>query len=721
MKPAKIILIGCVGAIAACTSPKTEELSKEMETKPPIATQQPETLKTHNDARIDEYYWMRLSDEQKEQGEKDPQTKAVLDYLKEENAYTEAVMKPTEDLQETLYNEIIARFDPTDESVPYLNNGYYYYSRYEEGAEYPLVCRKKGSLKASEEILLNQPELAKGYDYYAIASAKVSTNNSLMAFAEDNVSRRIYTIRFRDLETGEMLDDEITGTSGNLVWANDNKTLFYAKRDASLRSYKIFRHILGTPQNRDVEVFHEADDTFRCFVGKTKSGEYLVLGSGSTMADEYRVLRADNPEGEWQIVQPRERGLEYSLDHFKGHFYILTNWQAQNFRLMKTPVDQTEKVNWQEVIAHRNNALIEDIEVFSDYLVLEERVDGLAKVRVMPWSGEGEHYIEFDDATYVAGVGTNKEIDTEELRVTYSSMTTPNSVYDYNMRTRTLTLKKQQKVMSGYTAENYHSERLWAPARDGEKVPVSLVYNKNKFNKNGTSPLLLYAYGSYGSSTDPYFRSTMLSLLDRGFVLALAHIRGGSEMGRKWYEDGKMLNKKNSFTDFIDCGEYLIDKKYCAPHQLYAMGGSAGGLLMGAVMNMRPELWAGVVAAVPFVDVVTTMLDESIPLTTGEYDEWGNPNELEYYNYMKSYSPYDNIKAVEYPNLLVTTGYWDSQVQYWEPAKWVARLRQVTKGDHVILLHTNLDTGHGGASGRYERFRETALEYAFLLMLAEKD
>lgn len=715
------LMIGAVGLIAACTPSKTEETNKEISMKPPVAVQQPETLKTHNDIRIDEYYWMRLSDEQKEAGESDEQTKAVLDYLKEENAYTKEVMKSTEELQETLYNEIIGRFDPTDQSVPYLSNGYYYYSRYEEGAEYPLVCRKKGNLDAPEEVLLNQPELAKGHDYYAISSAKVSTNNNLLAFAEDNVSRRIYTIRFKDLKTGEILEDEISGTSGNLVWANDNKTLFYAQRDASLRSYKIYRHVLGSPQEEDIEVFHEVDDTFRCFVGKTKSGDYLVIGSGSTLADEYRVLSADNPNGEWRLVQPRERGLEYQVDHFGDHFYILTNWDAQNFRLMKTPVNQTGKEHWQEVIPHRDDALIEGIEIFRDYLVLEERVDGLAKVRVIPWSGAGEHYIEFDDATYVSGVSTNKEMDTDELRISYSSMVTPNSVYDYNMKTRTLVLKKQQKIVSGYNAADYHTERKWATARDGEKVPVSLVYNKNKTSKDGTAPLLLYAYGSYGSSTDPYFRSTMLSLLDRGFVLALAHIRGGSEMGRKWYENGKMLNKKNSFTDFIDCGEFLVAEKYCAPDQLYAMGGSAGGLLMGAIMNMRPELWAGVVAAVPFVDVVTTMLDESIPLTTGEYDEWGNPNELEYYNYIKSYSPYDNIKPVEYPNVLVTTGYWDSQVQYWEPAKWVARLRTVTKGDHLILLHTNLEAGHGGASGRYEQFRETALEYAFLLMLAEKD
>lgn len=688
--------------------------------KPPVALVQPTTFNDHNDERVDEYFWMRLSDEQKDLGEKDPQTKEVLDYLRAENDYTTAVMKDTEALQNELYDEIVARLDPTDQSVPYRYNGYYYYSRYEEGGEYPVHCRKKESLEAEEEVMLNENELAEGYDYYATAGKTVSKDNKILAFGEDTLSRRIYSIRFKNLETGEMLEDQIGGTSGNVVWANDNQTVFYSVRDKALRAYKIFRHKLGTPVEEDVEVFHEADETFRCGIFKTKSEDFLVILSNSTMSDEYRVLNADDPEGEWRVIQPRERGLEYSVDHMDDHFYILTNWQAQNFRLMKTPVDQTAKENWEEVIPHRDSALIEDVELFKDFLVLEERVDGLSKVRVMPWSGKDEHYITFDDATYVSGVGTNLEMDSDMLRISYSSLVTPSSVYDYNMNTRTLELKKQQKVMTGYDASQYHSERHWATARDGVKVPVSLVYKKEHFKKDGTSPLLLYAYGSYGHSTDPYFRTTILSLLDRGFVFALAHIRGGQEMGRGWYEDGKLLRKKNTFTDFIDCGEFLISEKYCADDQLYAMGGSAGGLLMGAVMNMRPDLWAGIIAAVPFVDVVSTMLDETIPLTTGEYDEWGNPNNEEYYHYMKSYSPYDNVYETQYPNVLVTTGYWDSQVQYWEPAKWVARLRAKNKGDNLILLHTNLEAGHGGASGRYRQFREVALEYAFLLKLAEE-
>lgn len=712
------ILALCTLSITACTLTESGESKKENIMTPPIAQTKPETLSTHGDQRIDEYYWMRLSDEQKENGEADPQTKKVLEYLRAENDYTEEVLKDTENLQDSLYEEMIARLDPTDQSVPYLDNGYYYYSRYEEGAEYPLHCRKEGSLDSEEEVMLNEAALAEGHDYYSIAGKRVSSNNKLIAYAEDTLSRRIYTIRFKNLETGEWYDDQIPGTSGNMVWANDNKTVFYATRDEALRSFKIFKHTLGTPVEQDEEVFHEADETFRCFVYKSKSDQFLIISSNSTVSDEYRVLNADTPNGDWRIVQPRERGLEYQIDHYGGHFYVLTNWEATNFRLMKTPVDQTEKPHWVEVIPHRENALIENMELFKDYLVLEERTDGLAKVRVIPWSGKGDHYIQFEDAAYVSGIGTNKEFNTDKLRIGYSSLVTPNSVYDYDMSERALELMKQQKVMTGYNSDEYKSERMWVTARDGAKVPVSLVYKKDLFEQNGQSPLLLYGYGSYGASNDPYFRSTMLSLLDRGFVFALAHIRGGQEMGRMWYEDGKMLNKINTFNDFIDCGEYLVDQKYCAPDQLHAMGGSAGGLLVGAVMNMRPDLWKGVVAAVPFVDVVTTMLDETIPLTTGEYDEWGNPNEEEYYMYMKSYSPYDNVRPVDYPNVLVTTGYWDSQVQYWEPAKWVARLRAVNTGDKSILLHTNLEAGHGGASGRYQRYREVALEYAFLLDLA---
>lgn len=716
-----VILSVSTAMFAACTPEESTTSHMNEEMKPPIALIQPETLTVHNDSRIDEYFWMRLSDEQKDEGDKNPQTKEVLEYLRAENSYTEAVMKSTEKLQGELYDEMIARLDPTDQSVPYLYNGYYYYSRYQEGAEYPLHCRKAGSLNAPEEIMLDETALAEGRDYYDISGASISKDNQLVAFGEDTLSRRIYTIRFKNLETGEWLQDQIPGTSGNVVWANDNKTVFYTIRDKALRAFKIFRHTLGSPVEQDVEVYHEADETFRCGIFKSKSEQYLIISSNSTVSDEFLILDADNPTGDWKVFHPRERGLEYQIDHLGDYFYVLTNWEAPNFRLMKVSADQTQKENWQEVIPHRKGALIEEIELFRDYLVVQERSDGLAKVRVMPWSGEGDHYIEFDDETYVSGIGTNKEVNTDILRIGYSSLVTPGSVYDYNMKDRTLELMKQQKIMTGYDADEYHSERHWVTASDGAKVPVSLVYKKSHFKKDGSLPLLLYAYGSYGHSTDPYFRTTILSLLDRGFVFALAHIRGGQEMGRSWYEDGKLLTKMNTFTDFINCGEFLINEKYCAQDQLYAMGGSAGGLLMGAVMNMKPELWAGVIAAVPFVDVVSTMLDETIPLTTGEYDEWGNPNEEEYYHYMKSYSPYDNVHEAHYPNVLVTTGYWDSQVQYWEPAKWVARLRTKNQSDNLILLHTNMEAGHGGASGRYQQYKEIALEYAFLLKLAEKD
>lgn len=716
---AVLMTLSAMVAMTACNEKTESEVTKETPI-PPVAETRPHELTIHGDTRIDPYYWMKLSDEQKEKGAIDPQTKAVLDYLNAENDYTEAVMKDTEALQDTLYEEIVGRIDPEDQSVPYLFNGYYYYSRYEEGKEYPYHCRKSGSLDAEEEVMLDVPELAKDYSYYAVGGRSVSPNNELLAYGEDTLSRRIYNIRFKNLVTGEMLDDQIPGTVGSVTWANDNQTVFYARRDEALRSFKIFRHTLGTPVSDDEEVFHETDETFSCYVFKSKSQKYLFIGSSASITSEYRMLDADNPNGEWKMVQPRTRGLEYGVDHYGDHLYIRTNLDAQNFRLMKTAVANPGKENWEEVIAHRDEVLLEGIEIFKDFLVLEERINGLSNIRILPWSGEGEHYIEFQDEAFTSALSTNMEFDTDVVRIAYTSLVTPASVYDYHMKTRERELLKQAKVIGGYDAGEYHAERLWVTARDGAKVPVSLVYKKNMFKKDGTSPLLLYGYGSYGSSMDPYFSSVRLSLLDRGFVFAIAHIRGGEEMGRQWYDNGKMLNKKNTFYDFIDCGEYLVNEKYSAPDKLFASGGSAGGLLVGAVMNMRPEMWAGVLAAVPFVDVVTTMLDETIPLTTGEYDEWGNPNEEEYYHYMKSYSPYDNIAAAEYPNVLITTGYWDSQVQYWEPAKWAAKLRATSTGNNLILLKTDMDTGHGGASGRYQRFKEVALEYAFLLKLAEE-
>lgn len=676
--------------------------------KPPIAQQIEKRFELHNDLRIDPYYWLN-----------DRENKEVIDYLEQENAYTQEQLKHTEPLQESLFQEIKSRIKEDDNSVPYKSDGYWFYSRYQKGEEYELYCRKKETLEADEEILLNVNDLAKDHEYYSIGGLSISTNANILAFSEDVVSRRIYTIRFKLLDSGEFLEDVLEGTSGSIAWANDNKTVFYTLKDATtLRSYKVMKHQLGTPQAEDVVVFEETDDTFICSVHKSKSKEFIFISSYATVSTEYRFLSADTPDLPFQVVQPRERDHEYSVSHYNNHFYILTNWKARNFRLVKTSLENTKKEFWEELIAHRDNVLLEDIEIFSDFLVVGERANGLTQLFIQPWDSEREpHYISFDEETYVAYTSINRDFNSEWLRFGYSSLTVPGSVYDYNMNTQERVLKKQQEVIGGYNAEEYHAERHYATAKDGTKVPISLVYKKEFFEQDGKMPVLLYAYGSYGYSTDPGFSSVRLSLLDRGFIFAIAHIRGGEEMGRMWYEDGKLLKKKNTFTDFIDCAHYLIEQNYTSSAHLYAMGGSAGGLLMGAVMNMAPTTFHGVIAAVPFVDVVTTMLDDSIPLTTGEYDEWGNPNDEAFYHYIKSYSPYDNVTQQEYPHTLVTTGLHDSQVQYWEPAKWVAKLRTHKTDSNKLLLHTNMSAGHGGASGRFERIREIALEYAFLFDL----
>ncbi len=687
----------------------------EIKAEAPKAKKKAKELSIHGDTRIDNYYWMKLSDEQKNAETPDAQTKDVVSFLNAENDYTKAKLKHTESFQEKLYDEIVGRIKQDDSSVPYKENGYYYITRFEEGKEYPIYSRKKENLEAAEEIMLNVNDLAKDYKYFSAAGLEVSPNNKILSFGEDTLSRRIYTIKFKDLETGEMIDDAIPNTTGRAVWANDNKTLFYSVKDDALRSYKIFKHVLGTDAAKDEEIYHEADETFGTFVYKTKSEKYIVIGSYQTLSSEYRILDADNPNGTFKVFQERERNLEYGIAHYKDKFYVRTNLDAKNFRLMETAVDATSKDNWKEVIGNREDVLLEGMDIFKDYIVLSERKAGITNIRIRPWTGE-EHYIAFKDEAYLAYTSVNPEFDTEVLRIGYTSMTTPNSTFDYNMRTKEMRLLKETEVVGDFDSNNYVSERHFAPARDGQKVPISLVYKKGT-KLDGSSPLLLYAYGSYGNSMDPYFSSVRLSLLDRGFVYAIAHIRGGEEMGRWWYEDGKLLKKKNTFYDFIDCGKYLVDKKYSAKDKLFAMGGSAGGLLMGAVVNMEPDMWRGVVAAVPFVDVVSTMLDEDIPLTTGEFDEWGNPKDKTYYDYIKSYSPYDNVEAKNYPNMLVTTGYHDSQVQYWEPAKWVAKLRELKTDNNTLLLHTNMVAGHGGASGRFARFKETALEYAFFLDL----
>lgn len=674
----------------------------------PIAIKKPQLLEIHGHQRQDPYYWMN-----------DRENQEVIDHLNAENTYLKEVMKPTEVLQKQLFEEMKGRIKEQDESVPYFKSGYFWYTRYETGSEYPIFCRKLGTLEAEEEIILDVNTLAVGKSYFQVGQAATSTNQKILAFAADEVGRRIYTLHFKNLETQEMLEDQIPEVTGNFVWAADQCSVFYSKQDPeTLRSYQIYKHILGSPNSTDQLVYEELDEEFSCVVHKTKSEKYILIHSESTISSEVRFIPADQPSASLQILQARIPHLEYAADHFGEYFYIRTNDQAQNFKLVKAPITSPSKENWIEVIPHRPEVLLEDFDLFSKFLVTQERSMGLTQIHIQPWEAEG-HSLPFDDETYTAYVGINPEFDTTLLRFGYNSLVSPSSVYDYDMVTRQKTLLKQQEVVGGHEPSDYHSERIWAKAADGVLVPISLVYKKSTFKKDGNHPLLLYAYGSYGYSMDPYFSSNRLSLLQRGFVFAIAHIRGGEDLGRAWYEDGKLLKKKNTFTDFIACSEHLIQNNYTSPAHLYAMGGSAGGLLMGAVINMRPDLFQGVVANVPFVDVVTTMLDESIPLTTGEFQEWGNPKEKEFYEYMLSYSPYDNVTEQAYPNLLVTSGLHDSQVQYWEPTKWVSKLREQKTDQHTLLLFTNMEAGHGGASGRFNPLKEIALEYAFLLMLEE--
>lgn len=674
--------------------------------KEPLAEKRPFDLEKHGDLRQDPYYWLNQRE--------DP---AVIAYLQSENAYREAVMEPLKPLEDKLYHEIIGRIKQTDMSVPYRDNGYWYRVRMEEGKEYPIYVRTKDLADAEEEVLLDVNALAAHHAYYHATSLSVSPDNRWLAFGEDTLSRRIYTIRFKDLRTGILLEECIPGTAGAAIWANDNETLFYSVKDETLRSFKIFRHKFGTPSGQDALIYHEEDETFQTFIYKTRSKRFLIIGSEQTVSSEYRFLDADDPYGTFRIIQPRERDLEYSVDHFGDHLFIKTNWHAKNFQLVSAPLASPDKTHWHTVIPHRDDVLLEDFTPFRDFMVLEERIRGITHIRVRQWDGSQDHHIDFGEEAYVAGTGTNPDFDSTSVRLGYTSMTTPNSTLEYDMAGRTLTVLKEEEVVGSFDKNDYASERIFVTAGDGASIPVSIVYKKG-FRKDGSQPLLLYAYGSYGHSMDPYFSSPRLSLLNRGFAFAIAHIRGGEEMGRTWYEQGKLLKKKNTFTDFIACAEHLIRAGYTQPQRLFAMGGSAGGLLMGAVVNMRPDLWQGVIAAVPFVDVVTTMLDTSIPLTTGEYDEWGNPNDKVFYDYIKSYSPYDNVEHKDYPALLVTTGLHDSQVQYWEPAKWVARLRELRTDRNPLLLFCNMETGHGGASGRFQRHRETAMEYAFLLDLA---
>jgi oligopeptidase B len=679
--------------------------------QPPVAGITPYQRTIHGDTVTDNYYWMI------DFFKKGPDSTKVVDYLKAENTYLDTMMSATKPLQEQLFSEMKKRVKEKDESVPVFKNGYFYYTRTDDGKQYYKYCRKKGSLDAKEEILLDVDELAAGHPYYAAAGFNVSPDNKLLAFGIDTVSRRQYIIHIKNLETGELLTDAIHQTSGGSVWANDNKTLFYtANNPATLLTEKIKRHQLGAAESSDVTVYQEKDNTNYIGVGKSKSAKYIFIYSSATLSSEHRFIDANQPEASFQVFQPRMKEVLYDVTALADKFLILTNWNAKNFRLMECPLDKTGSEYWKEVIPHRDSVLLEGVEEFKDFLVIDERQNGLTQLRVRNLATSGEYYLDFGEPAYAAGVGSNPEYNSTTLRYTYTSLTTPNSVFDYNMVSKQKDLKKQQEVVGGYDAKEYITERLHATATDGTVIPISLVYKKG-FVKDGTAPLLLYAYGSYGASMDASFNSSRLSLLNRGFAYAIAHIRGGQEMGRYWYEDGKMMKKKNTFTDFIDCGKYLVQQKFTSEAHLYAQGGSAGGLLMGAIANMAPDLWHGLIAQVPFVDVVNTMLDESIPLTTNEFDEWGNPKNNDAYIYMKSYSPYENVARKAYPNMLVTTGLHDSQVQYFEPAKWVAKLRAMKTDHNLLLLHTNMEFGHGGASGRFDYLKDVALNYAFLFAL----
>ncbi len=701
-----ILSLILISSLFSCDT-KTQKSMSELPNAP-IAKQIPKNLTIHDDVRIDEFYWLN--------NRENPE---VIDYLNKENDYYDAHTAHTKNFQASLFEEMKSRIKEDDSSVPYKYNGYWYITKYEKGKDYPIYTRKKESLEAAEELLFDCNEMAKDHSYFRLVGLNINLNNDLVSYGIDTTGRRQYTLHVKDLKTNKIFKDEISNTTGGSTWANDNKTLFYTQKDeTTLRSEAIYKHQLNTEQKSDVLIYEETDDTFGVSIYKTKSDKYLVIASYSTLTTEYQILNANTPNGDFKVFQPRTRGLEYGISHFEDSFYIVSNADgAQNFKLSKTSETQTEKKYWKDVIPHREAVLLEDIEIFKDFLVVSERENGLNHIHIKSWDGTESYYLPFESETYTAYTTTNIDFDTTVLRYGYQSLTTPSSVIDFDMVTKTKTIQKEQEVLGGkFKKENYTSERLWATAADGTKIPISLIRRVDT-KKSSDTPLLLYAYGSYGSTIDPYFSTVRMSLLDRGFIFAIAHIRGGQYLGRQWYEDGKLFKKKNTFSDFVDCSKYLIENNYTSAKHHYAMGGSAGGLLMGAVINLAPELYNGVVAQVAFVDVVTTMLDDSIPLTTGEYDEWGNPNEKDYYDYMKSYSPYDNVTNKSYPNMLVTTGLHDSQVQYWEPAKWVARLRAQNKNTAQLYLQTNMEAGHGGASGRFEALKEVAAEYAFLLDL----
>ncbi|MEM7473700.1 MAG: S9 family peptidase [Planctomycetota bacterium] len=676
--------------------------------KAPVAKKKPKILRNHGVERTDNYYWLR-----------ERENPEVIDYLEAENAYTDAKLNSVQTLETPLFEEIKGRIEPDDSSVPYEDRGFVYYTRYETGKQYPIYCRKRTGADAGEEIMLDVNQLAEGQSFCSVRGFRVSPDSQLASFAVDFTGRRKYKLRFKDLNENKLLSDEIENISGGSVWAKDNKTVFYTRKDpVTLRAYLVMRHELGTPPESDVAVFEETDDEYECRLYASRSREYVFINSSQTLSTETLYLKVDDPQGEFKVFHARESEHEYSVDHLGDRFVIQSNAGADNFKLMSATISAHEKSNWKELIGHRDDVLVQDFTLFDDYMVVSERENGLVHLRVRSNDGSVDYRMPFDEPAYVASMAPTPNPSTTKLRYVYTSLTTPSSVLEYDMSTKQNELLKESKVLGDFDRENYVTERVWATARDGTRVPVSIVYHKNT-PIDGTAPCLEYGYGSYGSSMDPRFSSANLSLLDRGFIYAIAHIRGGEEMGRSWYEDGKLLRKKNTFTDFIDVGKFLIQKGYSDPKRLYCRGGSAGGLLIGAVINAEPTLYHGAIADVPFVDVVTTMLDESIPLTTFEYDEWGNPNQKEFFDYMLQYSPYDQVGSFNYPHLLVTTGLHDSQVQYWEPAKWVAKMRALKSGNNLLLLKTNMDAGHGGASGRFDRFKIVATRYAFLIKLAE--
>jgi len=678
-------------------------ISCSQEPVPVIAKVLPDTTFIHGFTLIDNYSWL------KDKTRTEPE---VLEYINAENKYTKQKMKHTKRFQKKLYKEIVSRMSDTDLSVPVKRDKYYYYSRREKDKQYSVYCRKKGSLDAEEEIYLDVNKLAKEYDYYSIYEISISTNHRYLAYGLDTTGAEKYTLLIKDLETGEYLEDTIFPI-GDITWANDNKTIFYTTEDETGRSHKFYRHILGTDEKEDELIFTEEDEKFWCWTRKSKNREYIIMASGSKTTTERWFLNADDPHGKFKLIEPRKNGHKYYILPHEDKFYIITNDNAKNNKLVVTSILDPSKDNWKEVIQHRDSVRI-DADIFKDHLVISELSGGLEKLNIMDINSGESHFVDFPEPIYTFYPWSRTEFDSPILRYTYESLVTPYSIIDYNMKTREKEIKKQKEVVGGYESAEYVSERFLAEANDGTEIPISLVYRKDLFQKNGENPLYLTAYGAYGDRFDPYFSSARLSLLNRGVIYAIAHVRGGGEMGKIWYDQGKMLNKKNTFTDFISCAEFLISEKYTNKDKLIIDGGSAGGLLIGAVINMQPDLFLGVIADVPFVDVINTMLDPTLSAVVSEYEEWGNPNDKEFFNYILSYSPYNNIEAKDYPNILVLAGFHDPRVNYWEPAKWVAKLRATKTDDNLLLLQTNMVAGHGGSSGRYDYLKEVALTYSFI-------